>query len=152
VPEWANKFECLVSVALVACTRKLRQPRHRQDTTHVKTRTVSRRGPSSSHHQGYGHKLEAPSLGLFSGPYLRTAQPLRKPFVLVDLTMNTDNSRPSARSTEDVDAREDCQRQPSGTHTLGLVAVLGISEICSVSPGILCNCRKHKTAEKPRQL
>ena len=42
VPEWANKFECLVSVpvALVECTRST-STRRGQDTTQRKDRTVS---------------------------------------------------------------------------------------------------------------
>jgi hypothetical protein len=39
VPEWANKFECLVSVALVAYTRT--STRRGQNTAHVKTLMVS---------------------------------------------------------------------------------------------------------------
>jgi hypothetical protein len=61
--------------------------------------------------------------------------------------MNTDNSRPSARSTEDVDAREDCQRQPSGTHTLGWSLFSGFRKFAAsvqVSFVIAVNTKQQK--------
>jgi hypothetical protein len=72
------------------------------------------------------------------------------------LTMNVDeHRRPIVVQTtgSPEDTREDCANLREPRTGLGCCPVHGISEICSVSPDILCNCRKHRdeTAEKLRQ-
>jgi hypothetical protein len=75
-----------------------------------------------------------------STAHIRTAQPLRIFFVLVD---QTSNSRPICKIDRGCTRGP---RQPSGTLSLGLAPVLGISEICIVQVYFAIVRVKHETA------